>query len=182
MSKLEVPVLRSPSVLLRPFSDEDLSLVRAASEDPYIPLITTVPSPFSEEEGLAFIERQRSRAESGTGYPFVIADDATGAGIGFIGLWLRDLDEGRASLGYWIVAEQRGQRRSEHALDLVSRWALRELEIPRLELYVEPWNEASWRTAERVGFLREGLLRSWQQVGNERRAMYVYSLISSDLA
>jgi len=181
MAKVEVPVLRSPPVVLRPFGDNDLELVRAASEDPYIPLITTVPSPFSDEDGVAFIERQRSRAESGEGYAFVISDDGTGAAVGFVGLWLRNLDEGKASLGYWVIAEERGLRRSEHALILVSRWALQDLQIPRLELYVEPWNEASWRTAERAGFLREGLLRSWQRVGDERRDMYVYSLIPSDI-
>jgi RimJ/RimL family protein N-acetyltransferase len=57
---------------------------------------------------------------------------------------------------------------------------LTELRIPRLELYVEPWNEASWRTAERVGFTREGLLRSWQLVGTERRDMFMYSLLATD--
>ena len=50
-------------------------------------------------------------------------------------------------------------------------------EIKRLELYVEPWNEGSWRAAEACGFLREGLLRSWEQVGDERKDMYMYSYI-----
>jgi RimJ/RimL family protein N-acetyltransferase len=40
---------------------------------------------------------------------------------------------------------------------------------------VEPWNTASLRTAERAGFTREGLLRSWQRVGEQRRDMYTYA-------
>lgn len=55
-------------------------------------------------------------------------------------------------------------------------------QFERLELYVEPWNEASWRTAERVGFRREGLLRQYQYVGSERRDMYVYSLLPGELS
>lgn len=51
-----------------------------------------------------------------------------------------------------------------------------------MELYVEPWNEGSWRAAERIGYAREGLLRSWQRVGDERRDMYMYSLLPEDLA
>ena len=47
------------------------------------------------------------------------------------------------------------------------------LEAPPFRL--RPWNEASWRTAERNGFAREGLLWSWQDVGGERKDMYVYS-------
>ena len=47
---------------------------------------------------------------------------------------------------------------------------------------VEPWNEGSWRAAERAGFVREGLLRSWQRVGDERRDMYMYGFLPGDLA
>jgi ribosomal-protein-alanine N-acetyltransferase len=64
---------------------------------------------------------------------------------------------------------------------LSAGWALGELRISRLQLYVEPWNVASQRTAERVGFQREGLLRSWQQVGEERRDMIMYSMLGVDL-
>ncbi|MER5604223.1 GNAT family protein, partial [Streptomyces sp. NPDC002265] len=63
----------------------------------------------------------------------------------------------------------------------VAGWALRDLQIPRLELWVEPWNTASVRTAERAGFQREGLLRGWQQVGDERRDMFMYSLLNDKL-
>ncbi|ALO06192.1 Acetyltransferase, including N-acetylase of ribosomal protein [Streptomyces venezuelae] len=62
----------------------------------------------------------------------------------------------------------------------VAAWALKDLRIPRLELYVEPWNTASVRTAERAGFQREGLLRGWQEVRSERRDMYMYALLDGD--
>ena len=56
-------------------------------------------------------------------------------------------------------------------------WASGLPELERLELYVEPWNRGSWRTAEACGFHREGLLRGWQRVGVERRDMFLYSLL-----
>ncbi|MCX5388626.1 GNAT family N-acetyltransferase [Streptomyces sp. NBC_00094] len=122
---------------------------------------------------------QWDRATSGAGYPFVIVD-AEGRPVGNVGLWLRDSAQGRAALGYWVVRSARGQGAAATALRAVAGWALRELRIPRLELYVEPWNTASVRTAERAGFQREGLLRSWQQVGPERRDMFMYSLLDGD--
>ncbi|WP_405684047.1 GNAT family N-acetyltransferase [Streptomyces sp. NBC_01387] len=67
-------------------------------------------------------------------------------------------------------------------LAAVVHWAFGDLQIPRLELYVEPWNTASARTAERVGFRREGLLRSWQQVGEERRDRFMYAMTGVDLS
>ncbi len=50
--------------------------------------------------------------------------------------------------------------------------------VARRELHVEPENEASWRTAESCGFDREGLLRSWQHVGTERRDTFIYSRLA----
>ena len=102
--------------------------------------------------------------------------------MGTIGLWLKERGEGRATLGYWLARSARGQGIAAEALRAVVHWAFGDLRIPRLQLYVEPWNTASQRTAERVGFQREGLLRSWQQVGDERRDMIMYSLLDVDLS
>ncbi|GAT88438.1 hypothetical protein CVCC1112_3097 [Paenarthrobacter nicotinovorans] len=44
-----------------------------------------------------------------------------------------------------------------------------------MELYVEPWNEGSWRAAERSGFVREGTMRNWLEIGGQRKDMYMYS-------
>jgi len=156
-------------------------MVREASSDPHIPLITTVPAAFSEDEGRRFIERQWSRAERGTGYSFAIADAGTDRAIGQARLRLKNVGEGRASVGYWVVSSARGRGAAAFALQAVARWALHELQVPRLELYAEPWNRASIQTAEKAGFQREGLLRSWQEVGGKRRDMYMYARLPDDV-
>jgi [ribosomal protein S5]-alanine N-acetyltransferase len=63
------------------------------------------------------------------------------------------------------------------ALGTLATWAFEAIDVVRLELYVEPWNVGSIRTAERVGFLREGLLRKAERVGTERRDVYVYGRV-----
>ncbi|MFC9588748.1 GNAT family N-acetyltransferase [Streptomyces sp. NPDC056944] len=180
---LEVPRLAAGgSFVLRPWEMRDLPLVQEASSDDYIPLITTIPSAYSQEAAEAFVRRQWERASTGSGYPFVIVRIEDGQPVGSIGLWLRDVSEGRASLGYWVASSARGQGVAAAALRAVAAWALGDLRIPRLQLCVEPWNAASARTAETVGFRREGLLRSWQTVGEERRDMIMYSMLSADLS
>ena len=52
--------------------------------------------------------------------------------------------------------------------------------VPRVELHVEPWNTASVRTAELAGFTWEGLMRGWQEIGGERRDLYLYARLASD--
>lgn len=178
---LTVPSMSAgPDFGLRPWEMSDLPLVREAAQDPYIPLITTIPPRYSDKAAEAFVRRQWDRAATGTGYPFAIVRSRDRRPVGAIGLWLRDLPQGRASIGYWMVASGRGQGVTRAALRTVTHWALHDLRVPRLQLFIEPWNTASAHIAEDVGYRREGLLRGWQQVGDERRDMAVYGLLNSD--
>ncbi|MFD5983298.1 GNAT family N-acetyltransferase [Streptomyces cyaneofuscatus] len=178
---LTVPSMSAgPDFVLRPWEMSDLPLIREAAQDPYIPLITTVPSRYSDRAAEEFVRRQWDRAATGAGYPFAIVRSRDRRPVGAIGLWLRELPEGRASIGYWMVPSGRGQGVTRAALRTVTGWALRDLGVPRLQLFIEPWNTASARIAVDVGYRHEGLLRGWQQVGDERRDMAVYGLLNSD--
>lgn len=173
-----MPVLPHAAVVLRAFEERDVSLVQSVADDAVIPLITTVPRDATPTAALAYIERQHDRLRSAAGYSFAIADARTGQAVGQIGLWLHSIHDGRASTGYWIASQYRRRGYLGAALSALTAWALSLEEVHRLELYVEPWNEGSWRAAESCGFMREGLLRSWQRVGTERRDMYIYSVLS----
>jgi [ribosomal protein S5]-alanine N-acetyltransferase len=175
---LHVPELTNGSALLRPFAVSDLPLLRAAADDPYIPAITSVPAVYSDDSGRGFIERQQTLALEGHGYSFVIAD-ATDPhqGRGAIGLWLREIDSGRASIGYWVAPTARRHHRATEALCTVTTFAFDELAIPRLHLFIEPWNVASQRTAAAAGFTREALLRGWERIGGTQHDAYCYALL-----
>lgn len=172
-----MPRLSHGEVVLRAFEDRDVALVQSVADDPLIPLITTVPTSDSREDALAFIARQHDRLTTGAGYSFAIADRGTDRAVGSIGLWLREVDEGRASTGYWVASEFRRRGYVAAALQALTSWALSLDGVERVQLYVEPWNEGSWRAAERCAYQREGLLRSWQEVGGERKDMYMYSVL-----
>jgi RimJ/RimL family protein N-acetyltransferase len=166
---LRVPELAAPPVVLRPYAISDLALVRQAAADPFIPSISSVPRTYTDDSGRAFIERQYARGADGDGYSFVIAPEAAPqTGIGSIGLWLSEIESGRASLGYWLVAGARGRGLAAHALRAVVSFAFGTLAIPRLHLFVEPWNVASARTAEAAGFSREATLRGWERIDGEQ--------------
>jgi len=177
----QMPVIPCPPAVLRAFRDADAGVVQSAASDPYIPLITTVPATGDMADALGYVWRQRDRLASGAGYSFAIADAVTGQAVGQIGLWLRNLDAGRVSTGYWIGPEFRRRRYVTTALRAITSWALGLEGVHRVELYVEPWNAGSWRAAERAGYHREGLLRSWQHVGARRKDMYMYSAVAKDL-
>lgn len=168
-------------MVLRAFLDEDVPLVQQVAADPLIPLITTVPTTADAAAARAYVARQGARAATGEGYSFAVVDGSTGAAVGQIGLWLRDVRHGRAEVGYWIAGAHRRRGWARRALSALSAWGLGLPDVHRLECHVEPWNVGSCRAAEGAGYQREGLLRSWQAVGDERRDMYVYSLVRDDL-
>ncbi|MEO7587652.1 MAG: GNAT family protein [Arachnia sp.] len=172
-----VPTLTGPLVVLRAWQDSDAPLLESVASDPIIPTITSVPGSGSPADIAAYIARQRQRAVDGTGLSFVITDARSGRAVGSIALWTRDYDRGRLSIGYWVAEQYRRQGHAQDALATLTRWAEAMPGVGRLQLFVEPWNEGSWRIAENCGFMREGLLRQWQQVGDQRRDMWVYSLI-----
>ena len=156
-------------------------MVRQASSDPLIPSITSVPRTYTDDAGRAFIERQHDRAAQGDGYSFVIAEDAAPtSGVGSIGLWLQEIESGRASIGYWVVAGARGRGFAAHALRAVVEFAFGELAIPRLHLFVEPWNTASARTAQAGGFGREATLRGWERIEGEQRDADCFALLHEE--
>jgi RimJ/RimL family protein N-acetyltransferase len=110
--------------VLRAFVDGDAHLIQDVSTDPFIPLITSVPDVPDIEAAHAFIHRQHVRLRDHAGWSFATADSASNEALGQIGLWLPDLTQGRASIGYWVAARHRGRgiakTRTGLALDLGS--------------------------------------------------------------
>ncbi|ASD24167.1 hypothetical protein B7495_18620 (plasmid) [Cryobacterium sp. LW097] len=174
---LALPVLSGERVRLREWRKSDVAIVQEASHDPLIPVLTTVPDTAGEPEALAFIERQHDRLRARAGYVFAIADQDDRA-VGHIGLFFRAGAGARASVGYWIGPSQRRLGYAADALATLTAWAIQLDEFDRVELYVEPWNEGSWRAAERAGYAREGLLRAWERVNGHPRDMYIYARLT----
>src|SRR5215469_4799114 len=167
-------------IVLRKFSAGDVPMVMEMSTDPYIPLIGSLPAGASEEEALAYVQRQRGRWAEGTGFSFAIAEADTDRAVGGIGLWLRPLSEGRATAGYSVAPSERGRGVAGAALTALTSFAWTIPALHRIELYIEPWNLGSIGTAERAGYEREGLLRSRQEIGGRRRDMLLYASIRSE--
>ena len=92
---------------------------------------------------------------------------------------------GSRTTGAPASATGRGRRRAggvaSRALRLLAGWAAREHGLARLQLMVEPANMASIRVAEKAGFRREGLLRSYIEVKGTRRDVYLYALLPEEM-
>jgi RimJ/RimL family protein N-acetyltransferase len=182
MRPLEVPAVlpSADGVVLRPFDTGDVAMLRDLATDSYVPLIGSLPADASEQQALDFIERQHSRWRTGVGYSFCVADLAGGRALGTAGLWLGDLAQGRASAGYTVAPGARRRGVASRALRALTSFGWTLPELFRIELYVEPWNAGSIRTAEAAGYVREGLLRSHQPIAGRRVDMLLYAAVRPD--
>lgn len=165
------------AVVLREFSAADVAMVRELSTDPYVPLIGSLPGQASPQQAQDWVDRQLGRLAEGAGFSFAIAEADTGRAVGGIGLWLGSLDQGRATAGYSVAPSARGRGVAAAALTALTTFAWSIPALHRIELYIEPWNVGSVKTAERAGYEREGLLRSHQVIGGRRRDMLLYTVI-----
>ncbi|MGH3440423.1 MAG: GNAT family N-acetyltransferase [Sciscionella sp.] len=160
---------------LREFAHTDARLAIELGEDPYLPLIGSLPAHPSSRQALEWIDRQRGRWSEGAGFSFAIVDLDTDTAVGAIGLWLPNLPAGRATVGYSVSPHHRGRGLAASALTALTTFAWTIPELYRIELYIEPWNHGSIRVAEAAGYQREGLLRSHQRIGDARRDMLLYA-------
>jgi ribosomal-protein-alanine N-acetyltransferase len=163
------------SVVLREFTDEDAHLAVELGEDPYIPLIGSLPAHPTAQQALEWVRRQRGQLAERQRFSFAITDAESGNAVGAIGLGLRDLSAGRATAGYAVSPLHRGCDIATSALNALTRFAWTIPALYRVELYIEPWNASSIHVAEAAGYQREGLLRSYQEIGGTRRDMLLYA-------
>ena len=167
-------------VRIRPWrTPEDLPCVLAAGSDPDIPAGTTVPADFTEASGRAFLERQQARLTRGEGISQAVAERDSDEAVGLVYLARRP-QSWIAGLGYWLIPSARGRHLATSAVRLVSDWALRELDILRIEAWVAPDNVASQRVLDGAGFSLEGRLRNFLQLRDRTTDGLVYARTPPD--
>jgi [ribosomal protein S5]-alanine N-acetyltransferase len=171
------PPLSDGAITLRPLDEGDLPAIQRAASDAEIlkwfDLHTRSPADYLAGKREAWAE--------GTGASFAICD-ATRPDTCLGHVFVERDDDGRGSVGYWLLEEGRGKGRASPAVRLMASWALREMRLGRLQLHTDPENVASQRVAEKAGFTREGVLRAYDVRRDGTRAdAVVYSLLPHDL-
>jgi len=175
------PPLTDGVVLLRPWEERDLSILEQASRDDYVALIEHLPVPFSESAGRAWVEAQHAYLTDERGWTFAVVEVATRESVGGVGISFRH-PPGAAEPGAWIIDHKRNGGLGARAAKLLCHWGLTaDTGIARIQATVELWNKPSQRVLEKLGFVREGLLRSYASWRGDRQDVFLYSLLPSDL-
>lgn len=86
-----------------------------------------------------------------------------------------------ANLGYSVRTSRIKQGIAPAAAKLVARYGFEKLGLQRIEIVVNPDNIPSLKVAEKLGAVKEGLLRNGMRTHGVPCNAYLYSLIPTDL-
>ena len=176
-----VPVLETPRLRLRALLESDAVALHQAYGDAETMRFWDAPASRDVTETTANIRRSRDvGAEWHAAFAVTLrGDDRV---VGMVNYHDRRPWNRRLAVG-WILARpwwQQGLMRE--AVPALLRHCFDSLDAHRIEARIEPDNIASIRLAERMGFLREGLMREWMFVGGQPRSLYLYALLRRDWA
>lgn len=145
-------------LLLRPLREQDLPLVVQACSDEQTQRWLPLPSPYTLDDARSFaFEMAAAELASGTGIEWAV--EREGGFCGVVGLHRTDWEAHCTEAGYWMGPWARGRGIAPRALDAVTRWAMEQHGMERMEVRAATGNLPSQRVALKAGFLREGVLR-----------------------
>jgi RimJ/RimL family protein N-acetyltransferase len=184
--QLELPPggLSDGEVAIRAYRAEDAPLLAREVRDKAVRRFAYVRWGDSSADEIAELIRTRwpAAAQDRNVVNVSIRGSATDELVGHFVVFGVDLETGLCEIGFWVLAASRGRGVAPRAVRLFAEWALRATPIRRVQAKTYDDNAASQRVLEKVGFVREGVLRSYYPRPNGGRAdSILFSLLPSDL-
>lgn len=177
---LEKP-LTDGLVALREWRPEDRDALVEMANDETIQRWTRVPVPYTDRDADDWFALTRTARAAGHQAAFAAVDGESGELLGSIDLRVNPADPAIGELGYMVGPRARGRGVATQAVELVTRWAFDSLGMERMEILVDPRNEASVKVAEAAGYSREGVLRGYRPSRNGGRLdLTMYARLRSD--
>jgi ribosomal-protein-alanine N-acetyltransferase len=175
------PTIDLDGARLRPLRPADADALYDYLRDPVVTELTSYPvvsMPMVE----AIIERSRSRWAAGELSKWGVALEHDDRLVGTCGFneWSRA--HRWAELAYDLAQDHWGKGLMHQAVTAVLQWTYRQDEVDRVHAFVRVDNRRSERLLERLGFVREGCLRSFRVCRGRPYDFNVYGLLRSDWA
>jgi len=169
---------------LRPYQVTDVepcfNAIRESINE-LLPWMWWCHSTYSIKDTQIWIESRPDAWENATEYSFAIIDSKDGSFLGGCGLSNVNRTDKCANLGYWVRTSRSRQGVVPAAALGVARFAFKKVECNRAEIVIATENKASIRVAEKIGALREGILRKRIVVRDTVYDAFMFSLLADDL-
>jgi RimJ/RimL family protein N-acetyltransferase len=173
-------IITTPRLLLRPPQTEDAEVVAKVVRASMPEIGRYMPwahAKYSAEDARLFIGRATVMRENEAGYEFFILDAKTNVVLGGCGLNRFDHENKTCNLGYWVRTDRTRQGIATEASGLLLKFGFEELKLNRIEIIAEVTNLASQRVAEKVGGVREGVMRKRLLLHGEARDAVLFGVV-----
>lgn len=100
--------------------------------------------------------------------------------VGTIGYVYLDFDAKKTEIGYWIDRQSEGKGIITRACRVLIDYAFDELGMNRVEIRCSTRNLRSAAVAERLGFVKEGVLRQAEPLRDGLHDFNIYGLLAQD--
>jgi RimJ/RimL family protein N-acetyltransferase len=124
-----------------------------------------------------WVSHCRKAWETDSSFGFTIVEQQTSQILGGCSISIGRPVHRNGSIGYWIRTSRTKQGFASEAAALLAQFGFVQLGLIRIEIFVAVGNIASQRVAQKVGALREGVLRNRLLIRGEAKDAYVYSLV-----
>lgn len=171
-----------PPISIRPYELADIANLYEAARESTATVFPWLPwchPGYEIAEAREWVARQVQNFKEGKEYNFVIVSPE-GRFLGACGLNQINTLYRFANLGYWVRSSATGQGAATAAVELLADWAFRNTDLHRLEILVATGNARSLKVAEKVGAVREGVLRNRLFMHGEVLDAVIFSIIRGD--
>jgi ribosomal-protein-alanine N-acetyltransferase len=173
-------VVRGPRYSLRYLTADDAPALFELGRDRDVSRFFSW-GPYREpSEALEFVERLERERESGSRLELAIVANGDGTLLGVTGLSELAPRDRRAVIGTWLGRPHWGSGANRESKALVLAMAFRALGLLRVTALASPQNVRSIAALERLGFVHEGVLRSWHVHGGVARDVAVLRMLRDE--
>jgi [ribosomal protein S5]-alanine N-acetyltransferase len=170
------PRIEGPHLALRPPRPDDADALFELGRDPDVVRFFSWGPYEQREEAAAFIERNVEERP----HEFLIVQNDDDRPIGLTGLTEISERDGRAVVGTWLGRDHWGTGANSESKALILHYAFEVMGLRRVSAYAHPDNARSLRALEKIGFTREGVLRSWHVHRGQSRDVVILSLLRKE--
>lgn len=172
--------IRTRRLLLRPYREPDAEALFEIFSDPRVMRFMSSTPWTSIERAREVIARETAAIADNENLSLAIERTEDAQLIGQCVLFKFSETCRRAEIGYSLASSAWGQGFMSEALSALLDYGFEHLGLNRIEADTDPRNAPSIRTLERLGFVREGLLRERWIVGEEVSDTALYGLLRKD--
>lgn len=180
MPELKKTTLTTERLALRWLTLDDAPAQFALFSDPAVTRYWSSPAWTDIAHARAFIEKTQTDYGSGNGARFAITLRASDELIGNITLYDFFDQNRRCDIGYALLPAHWGKGYLAEAMAATLAYAFGELNLNRIEADIDPRNDASAKTLERMGFQKEGYMRERWIVNGEICDTAFYGLLKRE--